>query len=111
MLTEATCPTDLRYTDLPGLESTINSAYSTASQRLLDILLEKFRLLDHLRALKDYMMLGQGDFVDHLMEAVGSVDSAVCCAYHSADAVNDLTTDLTSTNQLHPCIDTISRHH
>lgn len=62
---------DLRYADLPGLERTIDTAYNIASTRLLDIFLDKFKLLDHLRALKDYLMLTRGDFVDLLMESLG----------------------------------------
>lgn len=62
---------ELRYTDLTGLESTIERAFTSASKRLLDIFLDEFRLLDHLRALKDYLMLARGDFVDLLMASLG----------------------------------------
>ncbi|KAF5390561.1 hypothetical protein D9757_002759 [Collybiopsis confluens] len=61
----------LKYSDIAGLERSIDAAYSTASQRLFDVFLEKFRLLDHLCALKNYMMLGHGDFADRLMSALG----------------------------------------
>lgn len=61
----------LKYSDIAGLERSIDAAYSTASQRLFDVFLEKFKLLDHLSALKNYMMLGQGDFADQLMIALG----------------------------------------
>ncbi|CAD6897617.1 unnamed protein product [Tilletia caries] len=64
-------PRNLRYTDIAGLEATINSAYSIVSQRLLAIFLEKFNLMGHLTALKDYLMLTKGDFVDLLMESIG----------------------------------------
>ena len=61
----------LKYSDIAGLERSIDAAYSTASQRLFDVFLEKFNLLDHLSALKNYMMLGHGDFADQLMIALG----------------------------------------
>lgn len=61
----------LRYSDIAGLERLIDSAYQIASQRLFEIFLDKFKLLDHLTALKNYMLLGRGDFVDQLMEALG----------------------------------------
>ena len=61
----------LRYSDIPGLERSINAAYRVASQRLLEVFFDKFRLLDHLLALKHYLMLGYGDFADQLMEALG----------------------------------------
>ena len=47
----------LGYGDIAGLERTIDSAYSAASQRLFEIFFGKLRLLDHLRALKDYLLL------------------------------------------------------
>jgi gamma-tubulin complex component 3 len=52
------------------LERSIDNAYSIASQRLLEIFFDKFVLLDHLRALKSYLMLGAGDFTELLMEAL-----------------------------------------
>ena len=66
----------LKYSDLAGLERSIDVAYSIASQHLLEIFLDKFNLLDHLRALKAYLMLGAGDFVEHLMEAIACVVSS-----------------------------------
>lgn len=62
---------DLRYADLMGLQRTIDDAYAIASTRLLDILMDKFKLLNHLRALKDYLMLMKGDFIDLLMDSIG----------------------------------------
>ena len=63
----------LQYADMEGLERSISLAYSIASQRLFGIFFDKYRLLDHLRALKDYLMLGKGDFVEILMENLGCV--------------------------------------
>ncbi|KAI0315981.1 gamma-tubulin complex DGRIP91/SPC98 component [Amylostereum chailletii] len=61
----------LQYSDISGLERSIDAAYRIASQRLFDIFFEKFRLLDHLKALKHYLLLGHGDFADQLMDALG----------------------------------------
>ena len=44
----------------------MNSAHKKVSKHLVDIFLNKLKLLDHLRALQDYLMLGKGDFVDLL---------------------------------------------
>ena len=63
----------MKYSDLAGLEHSIDVAYSIASQRLLETFFDKFNLLDHLRALKSYLMLGAGDFTEHLMEALAYV--------------------------------------
>ncbi|RDB22495.1 Spindle pole body component alp6 [Hypsizygus marmoreus] len=61
----------LKYSDISGLERSIDAAYLTASHRLFEVFIEKFKLLDHLCALKNYLMLGHGDFADQLMEALG----------------------------------------
>ena len=61
----------LKYSDISGLERSIDAAYQTASQRLFEVFIEKFKLLDHLRALKHYLMLGHGDFADQLMDTLG----------------------------------------
>lgn len=64
-------PTVLRYSDMDGLEQSIEAAYSIASQRLFDIFFDKFRLTTHIRALRDYLLLGKGDFVELLMDNLG----------------------------------------
>ncbi|TNY22196.1 Spc98 family-domain-containing protein [Rhodotorula diobovata] len=61
----------LQYADMVDLERSIALAYSKASQRLFELFFDKFRLMDHLRTLKDYLMLGKGDFVEILMEQLG----------------------------------------
>lgn len=61
----------LEYADMASLERSISLAYSTASQRLFELFFDKFKLMDHLRALKDYLMLGKGDFCEILMEQLG----------------------------------------
>jgi hypothetical protein len=58
------------------LERSIDAAYQIASQRLFDVFFDKFKLLDHLRALKNYLMLGHGDFADQLMDALGCMHYA-----------------------------------
>ena len=62
----------LRYSDLAGLEHTIDAVYSIASTRLMHIFLHQFRLLEHLRALKEYLLLTRGDFVDALLQTLGA---------------------------------------
>lgn len=69
-LTRCTDPV-LHYADMRELEHSIALAYSQASARLFELFFDRFRLLEHLRALKDYVMLGKGDFVEILMEQLG----------------------------------------
>ena len=61
----------MKYSDILGLERSIDAAYQTASHRLFEVFMEKFRLLDHLQALKHYLLLGHGDFSEQLMELLG----------------------------------------
>lgn len=60
----------LKYSDIAGLERSIDAAYQIASRRLFDVFLDKYKLLDHLLALKHYLLLGYGDFAEQLMETL-----------------------------------------
>ncbi|XP_058058957.1 LOW QUALITY PROTEIN: gamma-tubulin complex component 3 [Anopheles bellator] len=46
----------------------IDNVYLKTSKRVLDIVLGPHRLFDHLQAMRDYLLLGQGHFADMLME-------------------------------------------
>ncbi|KZS98063.1 hypothetical protein SISNIDRAFT_423662 [Sistotremastrum niveocremeum HHB9708] len=61
----------LKYSDIPGLERSIDTAYRIASNRLFEMFFDKFHLLDHLTAMRHYLMLGHGDFAEQLMETLG----------------------------------------
>ena len=82
----------LKYSDVGGLTNSIDSAYRLASHRLFEVFIEKFKLLDHLTALKSYLLLGRGDFADQLMEALGYVSPlplrALPIDHFSADQVS-----------------------
>ncbi|KAI8445083.1 spindle pole body component alp6 [Phakopsora pachyrhizi] len=61
----------LHYKDITGLQKTIQSTYKIATERLFHIFFIKLRLLDHLKAIKDYLLLGRGDFIGLLIETLG----------------------------------------
>ena len=63
----------LKYSDISGLEQSIDAAYRAASQRIYEIFFQRYKFMDHLLAIKSYLMLGYGDFVDQLMESLGYV--------------------------------------
>ncbi|KAI4464425.1 gamma tubulin complex protein [Holotrichia oblita] len=50
------------------LHSALESVYRETSLRVLDLLKNKFSLMEHLHALRRYLLLGQGDFIRHLLE-------------------------------------------
>ncbi|KAL8880053.1 MAG: hypothetical protein Q9198_002459, partial [Flavoplaca austrocitrina] len=63
---------ELHYGDTATLEISIDEAYKTTMARLIDLMDSKFQLFEHLRALKKYLLLGQGDFIALLMESLAS---------------------------------------
>lgn len=54
--------TDLQFQEM------IDSAYIDTSSYLIEILMKKHKLLDHFNSLRRYLLLGQGDFIRHLMD-------------------------------------------
>ncbi|KAF8639856.1 hypothetical protein AX17_001111 [Amanita inopinata Kibby_2008] len=99
----------LRYSDIAGLERSIDTAYQIASHRLFEVFLEKFKLLDHLSALKNYLMLGHGDFVDQLMEALVSSLSRPANALYRHNLTATLETAVRSSNAQNDSPDVLRR--
>ncbi|KAM4537970.1 gamma-tubulin complex component 3 isoform 2-T2 [Fundulus diaphanus] len=55
--------------DLEGaFQEKIDAAYFDTSKYLLDVLNRNYLLLEHLKAMRRYLLLGQGDFIRHLMD-------------------------------------------
>lgn len=46
----------------------LDSVYAETSQHLLNVLQKKYKFLEHLKAMRRYLLLGQGDFIRHLMD-------------------------------------------
>ncbi|KAG8904031.1 Microtubule-nucleating Tub4p (gamma-tubulin) complex component [Tulasnella sp. 403] len=88
----------LKYSDIAGLERTIDSAYQIASQRLFDVFFEKFKLMDHLAALKNYLLLGHGDFAEHLMETLAPNLSKPANSLQRHKLTSSLETAIRATN-------------
>ena len=63
----------LREGDATGLARTVRAVGGVVNQRLMEVLFsDRFNLSAHLMALKRYLLLEQGDFVQALMDNVGS---------------------------------------
>lgn len=59
--------------DLEGaFQQKIDAAYFDTSKYLLDVLNRNYLLLEHLQAMRRYLLLGQGDFIRHLMDLLKS---------------------------------------
>ena len=52
------------------LSRAISTVEEKTNKRLLSLMFDKHGLLRHLRALKEYILLGRGDFIAHLMDLV-----------------------------------------
>lgn len=66
------CSRELQYGDTATLETSIDEAYKRTMARLTHLMSDKFKLFEHLAALKKYLLLGQGDFIALLMESLAS---------------------------------------
>mgnify|MGYP003729605821 CR=1 FL=1 len=49
-------------------EHLLNTAYKEVSQKALELLFGNYKLRSHFRGLRQYLLLGQGDFIRHLMD-------------------------------------------
>ncbi|KAF9485312.1 gamma-tubulin complex, DGRIP91/SPC98 component [Pholiota conissans] len=88
----------LQYGDIGGLERSIDTAYQVASHRLFEVLIDKFKLLDHLSALKSFLLLGHGDFADQLMDTLGPSLGKPANTLHRHNLTVDLETAIRSSN-------------
>ncbi|KAJ8322941.1 Microtubule-nucleating Tub4p (gamma-tubulin) complex component [Batrachochytrium dendrobatidis] len=89
---------DLQYGDLKKLEYSIDRAYQTSSSHLLTVLFEKFKLMEHLQALKRFVLLGQGDFVQCLLDSLGSSLSKPASSLYLHNLTGTLETAIRSSN-------------
>ncbi|KAG6837438.1 hypothetical protein H0H93_009532 [Arthromyces matolae] len=95
----------LKYSDISGLERSIDTAYQIASQRLFEVLIEKFKLLDHLSALKNFLLLGHGDFADGLIEALWTSLARPANTLYRHNLTAHLDTALRASSAIHDPLD------
>ena len=62
--------------------------YKQASTQLLRLLRDEFHLHDHMLALKHFLLLGQGDFIQSLMELLAYVQRFACLGFDSCQNAN-----------------------
>ncbi|XP_031837668.1 gamma-tubulin complex component 3 isoform X2 [Nomia melanderi] len=49
------------------LQNMMDAAYKATSTRVVEVLTKQYHFMDHLHAIKGYLLLGQGHFIQHLM--------------------------------------------
>lgn len=52
------------------IQYAIEMSYKTTSEKVLKVLIDDSNLLDHLKAIKKYLLLGQGDFIQYFLELI-----------------------------------------
>jgi hypothetical protein len=66
-------------TQVAAVEMVVDEAVAGLDQKVLSVLFTRYRLRQHLDAIKRYLLLGQGDFIETFMGLVGShLDQPVC---------------------------------
>ncbi|KDN53149.1 hypothetical protein K437DRAFT_231212 [Tilletiaria anomala UBC 951] len=99
----------LRYSDIEGLQRTVDSAHKAVSKHLVEIFLTKLKLLDHLQALQDYLMLGKGDFVDLLKSQLEEYLNRPSNSLHRHNLTIALETAIRGSNAQHDDPEVIKR--
>ncbi|KAJ1697843.1 hypothetical protein LUZ63_006355 [Rhynchospora breviuscula] len=61
----------LGYGQIDALEALVIEAAKRIDSHLMDVIHKRYRFKDHCLAIKRYLLLGQGDFVQYLMDIVG----------------------------------------
>lgn len=61
----------LGYGETEALESLVMEAAKRIDKQLLDVIYNRYKFKEHCLAIKRYLLLGQGDFVQYLMDIVG----------------------------------------
>lgn len=80
------------------LHSTIDAVYLNTSKRVLDIVMGPHKLLEHLQAMRRYLLLGQGDFIGILMENLKSELDKPAKELYSYDLSSILDAAIRNTN-------------
>jgi len=83
--------------DSPLLE-TIDQLYKSTSMHVLDVMFGKFQLMDHMGALRKYMLLGQGDIMRFLLDLLESELSQPATQLYPHNLAGILETAIRGTN-------------
>ncbi|KAJ3331503.1 hypothetical protein HDU76_003008 [Blyttiomyces sp. JEL0837] len=100
---------EMEYGHSKDFEETIKKSYEQISGKVLEILYEKYKLIDHFMALKKYLLLGQGDFVQNLMDKLGSKLSMSAHSIFRHNLIEVLESSIRSSNAQYDDQDLIRR--
>ncbi|KAK1931915.1 Gamma-tubulin complex component 3 [Phytophthora citrophthora] len=97
------------FAELKRLETVIENVSNSTNEYLIRTLTEKYRLLDHCQALKRYLLLGQGDFIQYLMDLLGPELSKRGSQVYRHTLTNVLETALNASNAKFESTDILGR--
>lgn len=80
------------------LHALIERVYLNTSARVKDIVMGPHKLLQHLQAMRNYLLLGQGDFVGHLIEHLKPELDRPAKELHQYELATILDTAIRATN-------------
>lgn len=81
---------EVGYGQIDSLEGVLQEAAIEVNKRLLHVILEDYKLLDHCLALKKFLLLGQGDFVQQLLDRLGEYLSKPVTSVHRYNLISVL---------------------
>lgn len=61
----------MEYGETAALERMVNLVAEKVNKRVLFLLFDQYKFKDHCLAIKRYLLLGQGDFIQYLMDTLG----------------------------------------
>ncbi|CAN4121418.1 unnamed protein product [Withania somnifera] len=88
----------LGYGETDALESLVTEAAKRIDKHLLELMYKRYKFKEHCLAIKRYLLLGQGDFVQYLMDIVGPELSEPANAISSFKLATLLESAITSSN-------------
>lgn len=97
------------YTAETLLRSVIDRVYCTVCRRVLDLYLSKFKFMEHLGAMRRYLLLGQGDFVKHLMDLLAGDLARPASGLYLHNLSSTLETAIRATNAQYDSADVLER--
>ena len=93
-------------TNLPKL---VSERQMKINSHLLDILLKKYKFLEHLKAFRRYLLFGQGDFIRHLMDILGNELDKPATELFKHSLTSSLETAIRATNAQYDDQDVLER--
>ncbi|XP_075473713.1 gamma-tubulin complex component 3-like [Primulina tabacum] len=100
---------DLGYGETDALESLVAEAAKRIDKHLLDVMYTRYKFKEHCLAIKRYLLLGQGDFVQYLMDIVGPELSEPANTISSFKLAGNLESAIRSSNAQYDDRDMLDR--